>query len=120
MKKLIIVAALLGLGGCATNNGLYEWGGYDNLMYQSYKDPAAVRANMQTLATHIAALEKGGKRVAPGLHADLGTLLLQSGDKAGALSNFRRERELWPESAVLMDAMIKNLEKATQAKESKA
>jgi len=110
MKKIIILAALLGLTGCATNRGLYDWGGYDALLYESYKDPAGVPKNMQALAAHIGALEKGGQRVAPGLHADLGTMLLQAGDKDGALSNFRRERELWPESAVVMDAMIKNLE----------
>lgn len=115
MKKIVIIAALLGLTGCATNNGLYEWGGYDNLLYQSYKEPAGAQQNMQALAAHIGALEKGGKRVAPGLHADLGTMLLQAGDKAGALSNFRRERELWPESAVVMDAMIKNLEAKKEA-----
>ena len=116
MKKLLIAAALLALTGCATKGGLYEWGGYDGLLYQSYKNPEATAKSRESLAAHIAALEKGGKRVAPGLHADLGTLLLQSGDKAGALSNFRRERELWPESAVLMDAMIKNLE-TTKSKE---
>ena len=110
MKKIIILAALLGLTGCATNRGLYDWGGYDALLYESYKDPAGVPKNMQALAAHIGALEKGGQRVAPGLHADLGTMLLQAGDRDGALSNFRRERELWPESAVVMDAMIKNLE----------
>lgn len=110
MKKLLTVAAVLALTGCATNTAMYEWGGYDALLYQSYKKPAELPKNMQTLATHIAMLEKGGKRVAPGLHADLGTMQLQAGDKAGALSNFRRERELWPESAVLMDAMIKTLE----------
>jgi hypothetical protein len=116
MKKILIAAALLALTGCATNRGLYEWGGYDGLLYQSYKNPEAVAKSRESLAAHIAILEKGGKRVAPGLYADLGTLLLQSGDKAGALSNFRRERELWPESAVLMDAMIRNLEN-TKAKE---
>lgn len=115
MKKIVIVAALLALGGCATNHGLYDWGGYDALLYESYKDPAGVPKNMQALAAHIGALEKGGKRVAPGLHADLGTMLLQAGDKAGALSSFRRERELWPESAVVMDAMIKNLEAKKEA-----
>lgn len=113
MKRIMILAALLALTGCATKSGLYEWGGYDALLYQSYKKPAELPKNMQALATHIALLEKGGKRVAPGLHADLGTLQLQAGDKAGALSNFRRERELWPESTVLMDAMIKTLETKT-------
>ena len=117
MKKILIVGALFALTGCATQNrGLYEWGGYDNLMYQSYKNPEAGAKSRESLAAHIALLEKGGKRVAPGLYADLGTLLLQSGDKAGALTNYRRERELWPESAVLMDAMIKTLE-TTKSKE---
>ncbi|MDB5749409.1 MAG: hypothetical protein JWP72_4257 [Massilia sp.] len=119
MKKILIACALLALTGCATKGGLYEWGGYDSLLYQSYKNPETVARNRETLAAHIAVLEKGGKRVAPGLHADLGTLLLQSGDKVGALSNFRRERELWPESAVLMDAMIKNLE-TTKSKEAQS
>ena len=113
MKKLLTIAALLALTGCATNNAMYEWGGYDALLYQSYKKPGELPKNMAALASHIAALEKSGKRVAPGLHADLGTLQLQAGDKAGALSNFRRERELWPESAVLMDAMIKTLDTKT-------
>jgi len=117
MKKILIACALLALTGCATQNrGLYEWGGYDGLMYQSYKKPESVGKNRDSLAAHIALMEKGGKRVAPGLYADLGTLLLQAGDKAGALANYRRERELWPESAVLMDAMIKNLE-TTKPKE---
>jgi hypothetical protein len=119
MKKILIAAALLALAGCATNRGLYEWGGYDGLLYQSYKNPDTAGKSRESLAAHIAVLEKGGKRVAPGLYADLGTLLLQSGDKAGALSNFRRERELWPESAVLMDAMIKNLE-TTKSKEAQS
>lgn len=119
MKKMLIACAMLALTGCSTQNrGLYEWGGYDNLMYQSYKNPEAAGKSRESLAAHIALMEKGGKRVAPGLHADLGTLLLQSGDKAGALSSYRRERELWPESAVLMDAMIKNLE-TTKSKEAK-
>lgn len=119
MKKLVMIAALLALTGCATNRGLYEWGGYDALLYQTYKEPAGAARNMQALAAHIGALEKAGKRVAPGLYGDLGTMLLQSGDKAGALSNFRRERELWPESTVLMDAMIKTLE-TTKSKEAQS
>ena len=119
MKKILILCALLALTGCATKGGLYEWGGYDNMLYQSYKNPESVAANRASLAAHIASLEQSGKRVAPVLHADLGTLLLQSGDKAGALANFRRERALWPESAVLMDAMIKNLE-TTKSKEAQS
>lgn len=119
MKKILIACAALALAGCATpNTGLYQWGGYDGLMYQAYKNPEAVVKSRDALAAHIDAMQKGGQRVAPGLYADLGTMLLQAGDKAGALANYRRERALWPESAVLMDAMIKNLE--TKSKEVKS
>ena len=33
---------------------------------------------------------------------------LQAGDKDKARSNFLRERESWPESATLMNALINN------------
>lgn len=107
----LMYAALLGLAlsGCATkNHGLYDWGGYDAALYGSYKDPTTVAANMLKLQTHIDKLEQGKQKVPPGLYADLGMLQLQAGDKEKAQANFRKERELWPESAGLMDALINN------------
>jgi hypothetical protein len=99
------------LCGCATkNNNLYEWGGYDDVLYQAYKEPATTAVQMQKLEAHIGKLEQGKQKIAPGLYADLGTFYMQAGDKDKALLNFRKERDAWPESATLMDAMIKNLE----------
>lgn len=119
MRMICLAACALVLSGCATNNkGLYNWGGYDAMLYGSYKDPTTVAANMQKLEAHIHALEQGNQKVAPGLYADLGTLELQAGDKEKAQANFRKERELWPESAGLMDALINNgaMPKAKEAK----
>lgn len=120
--RLIHVAVLglaLTLGGCATrNSGLYDWGGYDAMLYGAYKDPSTVGANMQKLQLHIDKLEQGRQKVPPGLYADLGMLELQSGDKDKAQAHFRKERELWPESAGLMNALINNgsMPKAKEAK----
>ena len=107
MRLVYMMALACALGGCASK-GLYDWGGYDAMLYDSYKDPAKVGANMQKLEAHIRKLEQGKQKVPPGLYADLGTLQLQAGDKEKARGNFRKERELWPESAGLMDALINN------------
>jgi hypothetical protein len=120
--RLIQIAVLglaLALGGCATkNSGLYDWGGYDAMLYGAYKDPTTVGVNTQKLQQHIDKLEQGKLKVPPGLYADLGMLELQAGDKEKAQAHFRKERDLWPESAGLMDALINNgtMPKAKEAK----
>lgn len=109
MIKLTLVAGVfLALAGCA-QQGMYDWGGYSGLMYQNYKKPESVAGNLVTLQAHVTALEGRKTKVAPGLYADLGTLYLQAGDRDRAVENYRKERAAWPESAGLMDAMIKNL-----------
>lgn len=108
MRWMHAVLFGLALSGCAANKGLYDWGGYDGMLYNSYKDPATSGTNMQKLALHIRHLEQDRQKVPPGLYADLGMMMLQTGDKDQAVANFRKERELWPESTALMDALINN------------
>lgn len=107
-RSMLAAGAVLALTGCA-QQGLYDWGGYSGLMYQNYKKPETVAANLATLQAHVTTLEGRKTKVAPGLYADLGTLYLQAGDQNRAVENYRKERAAWPESAGLMDAMIKNL-----------
>lgn len=107
-RSILAASVMLALTGCA-QQGLYDWGGYSSLMYQNYKKPESVAANLVTLQTHVTALEGRKTKVAPGLYADLGTLYLQAGDRNRAVENYRKERATWPESAGLMDAMINNL-----------
>ncbi|HEY0490525.1 MAG TPA: DUF4810 domain-containing protein [Telluria sp.] len=118
MKIVYALIACAVLSGCATNKGLYDWSGYSGLLYQSYKDPAKIAENMHKLEANILKAEQSGAKVAPGLYADLGTMLLQSGDRDKAVINFQKERALWPESAVLMDAMIKNIQPVKQESKS--
>jgi hypothetical protein len=118
MRLFFATLCALVLTGCATNKGMYEWGGYDAVLYGSYKDPTTVAANMQKLEMHIQKLEQGKQKVPPGLYADLGTMYLQAGDKEKAKTNFMKERATWPESAGLMDALINNgtVPKASEVK----
>lgn len=108
MRSIYAVLFAVAVSGCATKGGLYDWGGYDAMLYGAYKDPTTVAANMQKLETHIQKLEQARQKVPPGLYADLGTMQLQAGDREKAQANFRKERESWPESTALMDALINN------------
>jgi hypothetical protein len=108
MRLLYAMICALALSGCAANKGLYEWGGYDAVLYNSYKDPTTVVDNMHKLELHIQKLEQSKQKVPPGLYADLGTMYLQAGDKEKAKANFIKERDTWPESVGLMDALINN------------
>lgn len=107
----IIYAVIFGaaLGGCAANKPLYDWGGYDDMLFKSYKSPEKAGEIRVQLENHIVLLETSKQRVAPGLYADLGTMFLQAGQREKAVMYFGRERDNWPESVGLMTAMIKTV-----------
>lgn len=112
--KLIAIGLLLGsvvLAGCATTRDAYDWGKYDEMLYQSYKDVSKTENLRVGIETHIEALEKSNRKVAPGLYAELGTLYLEAGDSDRAISLYAKERDAWPESKGLMDVMIASLER---------
>ena len=118
MKNLslkITLVALFGifLTGCATNTSLYQWGGYDAMLYQSYKNPEKTVEFRKGLELHIDKLEQSKQKAAPGLYAELGTLYLQEGDSVKAVAMYTKERDAWPESKGLMDSLINNVGKRT-------
>lgn len=114
----IFAATLCGLliSGCASKHTLYQWGDYDVLLYQSYKNPEKSEAFRQGLELHLMKMEQSQQKAAPGLYAELGTLYLQGGNRVKAVSFYTKERDAWPESRALMDALIKNIDKPMPAK----
>ena len=112
LKCFFTLAATLLMSGCAAP-GLYQWGNYNMLLYQSYKSPEKVEALRQGLEVHVAKMEASALKVAPGLYAEIGTLYLQSGDGDKAISYYNKERNVWPESRALMDALIRTATKPT-------
>ena len=113
----LIGLALCGLliTGCAYRSPMYQWGGYDALLYQSYKNPEKAGEFRVGLEKHIALMEQSKLKVAPGLYAELGTMYLQEGDPKKAVAMYTKERDAWPESKGLMDVLIKTTEKRTGA-----
>lgn len=117
--KSVLLAVLAGalVSGCATQR--YQWGNYDEALYQSYKDPSKVESLRIRLEEHIAAMESGKQKVAPGLYAELGTLYLQSGQAPRAAQLYAKERDAWPESRNLMTALIGSIERRSAQAEVK-
>ena len=107
-RPLLIVAAMAAalLGGCASQSK-YHWGDYEQSLYSYYKDPTDLNGFALSLDDSIKRGESLGKRVAPGLYAELGYLLLLQGKKAQAIVLFEKERTLWPQSTQLMTTMIR-------------
>ena len=120
MKSILVAAVLLVvLPGCAGTAGQYDWNQYDAGLYRYYKDPSSAEGFRTSMETHLKALEAKGLRPAPGLYAELGTLYLESGDRRTAVAYYRKERDAWPESRHLMDAMLTTLQKSITATEAK-
>ncbi len=115
MRFMLLALTAFALGGCAAQP-MYNWGGYEPMLYAGYKDPTKMEEMKLGLERHITAMDKTGQKIAPGLLAELGTLYLQSGSSDKAISMYARERDTWPESKGLMDAIIKNLERRKQAR----
>jgi hypothetical protein len=108
---LLAVAALAAASGCAQKSALYHWGPYDDTLYAHYKHPDDREAFVAGLKTMILEAEQRGEKVPPGGYAEYGYALYEEGQYPLAVTNFKKERELWPESRVLMEKMIRNAER---------
>ena len=111
-KKFALLLCAAALSGCVSSR--YEWGGYNQNLYNYYKDPSAQQALQQDLTRALNRAETQKKKPAPGLYAELGTLCLEGGNKQCAIENYKKERDAWPESKTLMDTLIKGLEKPAE------
>jgi hypothetical protein len=105
---LLSLAAAVLLTGCQSSPDIYYWGDYEHLIYISYTKPDKATPELQVQAMeedmHKAASAK--KPLPPGFHAHLGNLYYQMGKPDLAVQEFQKEKEQFPESAVLMDRLI--------------
>lgn len=109
MMRISILLLLGLLCGC-TSNSLYEWGHYDQWLYENYKNPKddeELYVELTALITEYEGRKKPNtKPMAPGLYAEYGFLLMRRGENVQAIKYYNKEKALWPESAVFMDSMI--------------
>lgn len=112
MKKILLLALIaLGATSCATQQ-LYNWSGYDNAVYaytkttdeESVKDLMAVYQKLMD--------NSGGSRKVPppGVCADYGFLLIQSGKIEEGKALLAKEITLYPESKKFIDRILARFE----------
>lgn len=112
-KKLLLISlVLLMVTGCS--NRLYDWDGYNDHLYNYYKNPATADRFLARMETHLQHVEEKGGKPAPGLYAEVGTLYLQKGDQLQAIYFYQKEHDTWKESQYFMAALIKNLSQRTE------
>jgi hypothetical protein len=118
IQKIRLMTAALSLvatafvTGCAHREPpLYQWGSYEDLVYDMYVNPGKAEPGVQIerLTEDIQRAQAEGQRVPPGVHAHLGYMHFVQGNQGEALHEFATERELYPESAVFIDGMMNRL-----------
>lgn len=102
--------------GCATQQDIYYWGEYEQLIYDFYVEPGSADPQMQIekLTADIQKSESLGKRVAPGIYAHLGYLYAVQGKDSQSKAAFMEETTLYPESIVFIDGMLSRAKKAEE------
>jgi len=102
---LTLFAALY-LSGCAAPS-MYYWGNYSNTLYHSKKAPSEESAlnHQQSLEKIIDESKTRNLRMPPGVYAELGYIFLKQNKSKDAIQYFKLEREIYPESALLMQRL---------------
>lgn len=101
------VAALC-LSTVACRSSYYHWGDYDASV-ATMQTPGAgfdVAAHVDAMARDLEQAEQRGRRIAPGLRAHLGFLLLGAGNRDHGLALLRAEAIAFPESSIFVDQLI--------------
>jgi len=110
---LICMASLVFLSACASKPPLYQWGAYEELIYDMYANPGKAEPGVQIvkLTEDIERAYAEGQRVPPGVHAHLGYMYYTQGNTSAAAQEFATERELFPESGTFIDGMLARMQK---------
>lgn len=110
IKVAVIAAWVISLSGCVTTQAGYQWGNYEQDLYAYLHSPDEKARVIEDQLEFIARCERLDLTPAPGLYAEVGTLLLLDGQRERAVKFYAKERDHWPESAYLMTSIITNLE----------
>lgn len=103
------ILLLLLAQGCASTRK-YAWGNYDSTLYTHYKKPQDKEAYLEHLKEIVNNAEVEN-RIPPGLYAEYGYALFESGNTIEAITYFEKEKAKWPESNILMEKMIRNVKR---------
>lgn len=110
MRSLIFVSLLL--AGCSGDSSLYYWGSYEDSVYAlclDFEGKEGLLAYVDALNADVEALHLEDKAPPPGMHAQLGYLEYMAGNVGAAVRNFEAEKQLYPESTVFIDGVLRRI-----------
>lgn len=111
MKKLFIaVAAVFLTAGCQTNQeNQYYYGNFNEVVYSHFEGiDFTIQEQVDMLVLTIEEAQSFNKPVAPGIHAHLGMLYFELGNRDSGIRHLEKEKQLFPESTHYIDFLIKN------------
>lgn len=112
-RTLIFLTFFFTLASCTTQKQLYTWNDYSITSYNYLKnsDDKSVEGLIKTYQRIID--KQKGKRniVPPGIYADYGFLLLQVDKISEGRAMLQKEIELYPESKIFIDRILKMTER---------
>lgn len=114
MKNFIIIILLAFLlASCSSQKPLYSWWNYEITSYSYLKnsDEKSTEALIKNYKKIINKQKGARKTVPPGIYADYGFILLNANKTEEGKAMLLKEEELYPESKIFMDRILKIIEK---------
>ncbi|HCU65585.1 MAG TPA: DUF4810 domain-containing protein [Rheinheimera sp.] len=109
LKLLVMLLTLAALTGCQSTRPLYDYGPYQESLYSHFKnEDSSLQPDIDALEKTLAKSAAKNIPAGPGLHAHLGYLYIQSGQRDTGLAYLQKEKALYPESARFIDFLLKN------------
>lgn len=114
MKYIILLCVgVLTMSSCTSTQALYSWYKYDDATHAfAKKQTEKTEAELVESFDKIINKQNAARKIVPpGIYAERGYYFLKSGKTSEALEYFKKEKQLYPESTVFMDRIIKSVEK---------
>ncbi len=111
-KAIFIFGAACLLSSCTVQKPLYSWAKYEAASYNYLKnsDEKSTQALIENYQKIIDKQTGTRNVVPPGVYADYGYVLLQTGKSAEGKAFLIKEIELYPESKIFINRILKMLE----------
>jgi hypothetical protein len=110
----LLACAAIALSGCSsTPSSRYAWNNYGTHLYDYEAQQIDNAQMLEFLQQAVEESKTRSVKLAPGLYAEIGTILIRMGRPAEAVQYYKLEAETWPESAPFMNALASNVSKLT-------
>jgi hypothetical protein len=99
----------------SADRAMYCWGNYSDSLYDCKKnpDPETLAKHKEVLENIIEESKKRELRIPPNVSAELGYNYAAQNNNKKAIELFNLEKQIYPESSILMDRLISQAETRT-------